>query len=190
MKLAALVAAVALMAAEGDRPLVKPVKVSMVAVQAIRKPPSKDVEDVSDGLKKVDEKEKRVKRFGMGLDTVRPALEDLDFDEFRKVAVAKAMAKPGQEVRLAIDRRYTLYVKPLARDNKGRIRITARVEELVRKKPESKARRGIRRREKDKKLVHRQALSLTSAVARDKPLRLGGFKLDEGELVVILTVGE
>ncbi|MBN2308493.1 MAG: hypothetical protein JXR94_05950 [Candidatus Hydrogenedentes bacterium] len=178
MNLAALAIVAASLAAEGDCPIEKPVQVTMVAVQATRSGPPRTAQPEHGLVFGIRESgPKRRKEFSKDLEEIRPALEALDFDVFTKVNAGKAVADAGREVQLPINRDYTLFVTPLCKDREGRIRIKGRVEEKV-------LLRG------NKKPVSRQALSFTSAIAPNKPLRLGGFRLGQGELIVVLSVDE
>lgn len=180
MNVAGLLIAVVMFAAEGDQPLTKPVSVEVVAVQASRETPAAPSEP---SPAKPEDPKKIKQKFDPGLERIRPVVEDLPFDTFKKLKSAKLSINPNKEERCAITDRYTLFLTPLAKDKEGRIRVQVRVVEKIKKKVEDVG--------KDKeKVVERQLLATTSAVAPKKPLRLGGMKLDKGELVVILFVNE
>ncbi|MCP4642250.1 MAG: hypothetical protein GY851_17530, partial [bacterium] len=148
-----------------ELPLTKPVKVEMIAVQATQELPPLPPDATPE-----EKAKKPKKRFEKGLERIKPAVDDLKFDTFKKVAIAKATAPPGREAKLPINAKYTLFVTPISKDAKARIRIKARVEEKVPKKLKNGT---LSKKEFDK----RQALSVMSSVAPGKPLRLGGFKL-------------
>jgi len=155
-----------LLSAPGDKPLSAPVEVTMTAARAtIEKQPA-------------DEKNAR-KDFGPGLEHIRAALDDLDFNTFRLVKSSKNIVKPGEEAHFPINGRYSLYFTAVGRDAEERIRVSVQIKEKVKKTVDGQ-----------EQVVLREALSTTCAVVAGKPLRLGGLKLDEGQLVVIVVVRE
>jgi hypothetical protein len=168
------------LAAEGDQLLTKPVSVEIIAVQASRQAPPKPPAISSE---KPHEPKKVKQKFDSGLEKIEPVVRDLPFDTFKKLKTAKLSIKPNQEERLAITGRYTVFLTPLAKDKEQRIRIRIRVVEKLKKKITEDG-------EEKEKVIERQLLATTSAVASKKPLRLGGMKLDKGELVVIVFVHE
>lgn len=114
------------------------------------------------------------KDFDPSLDAAtRTALGELNFKSFKKISSGKATAKQGQEVAIKIDSRYTLYVTPQSQESGGQIRTSFRIEE---------------RREEKGKVTKRNALSSTVLVVPGDKVILGGPKLAEGELVVVLTL--
>ncbi len=149
--------------AAGDA-LTAPVHVEWFAVQATS-------EDRAQGAKE----------FGDGLDAVRQAIENfvdkkrLELDTFARIAHEKVDASPNKETKLGINERYTAFVKPLTRDERGRIRLTFRIEETS---------------ERDGKKTVRDALNTTSSVAEDSPLLVGGLKLESGHLIGAVLVGD
>jgi len=120
-------------------------------------------------------------QFGEGLDAVRSAIEKfvekkkLAFDTFTQIAHTKVRAAPNTETKLSINGRYAAFVKPLTRDDLGRIRMTVRIEETS---------------ERDGEKTVRDALNTTSSVASSSPLLLGGLKLKRGHLICAIIVGE
>ncbi len=151
MILAGLIAAIALGAPAGE----EPVSMSVWAVQATQEGHSP-------------------KQFEAGLESIRGAVADLPFDTYRKVQALTQTLPAGQETRVAIDARYTLFLKPLDTDPEGRIRLEVRVE-LAPKAPQ------------DKPVT---ALSTRLALAPGKQAKVGGFKLEQGELVIVLSPGK
>jgi len=168
VNLVALAILVAVAAGDSDQPLTKPVAVKMVAVEASLE-------------KRGDPEKDRVKQIERGLEDIKSAVDDLRYNLFKKVNVVDKTAKPHQEVELPIDKKFTLFVTPHSKDQENRIKIEARVMEKVLKPAPD---------EQGEKEELRKALTIRSAVAADKPLRIGGFKLKEGELVLILSVRE
>lgn len=157
MKVSACVLAIALALAAGNRDAAQapPVGLRMVAVQATREgasPPS----------------------YGAGLDEVRGALREVTrFDTFKKLAASSRTCEMGSECRFEISGRYALLATALAREDSGRVRVKARIEE---RQATSEGERV------------RDALNTTSAVVPGDHLLLGGLALDQGELVVVLSV--
>ena len=111
------------------------------------------------------------KHFDPGLEAIQGAVADLPFDTYRKVQAAEKKLAFGSENRLALDARYTLVLKPIAKEPDGRIRMDIRVE-MAPQNPQ------------DKPVT---ALSTRMALSPGKQTKLGGFKLDRGELVIVLS---
>lgn len=157
MNLAGLALAVLVHASAAGDALTTPVHVEWFAVQA------------------TDEgRDQGVMQFGDGLDAVREAIENfvekkrLKLDTFARIAHSKVRAAPNAETKFEVNDRYTTFVKPLSRDEDGRIRMTVRIEEAS---------------ERDGKKTVRDALNTTSSVASNAPLLLGGLKLERGNLI-------
>lgn len=115
------------------------------------------------------------KTYDAGLDEVRDTLADLEYDTFRKVKITKAQGPYNQEFELPVNDRYTLYVTPLSKEASGRIRVSTRIED---KKQETASKNPI------------NALQATSSLVPGDKLCLGGPHLDDGKLVIVLTVAE
>lgn len=164
MNLAGVAVAIIVHASAAGETLTKPVQVEWFAVQATH-------EGREDGA--LD--------FGQGLEAVRDAIETfvekkrLDLDTFARLAHEKVKAPPNVESKLGINDRYTAYIKPLTRDDQGRIRVTVRIEETS---------------ERDGKKTVRDALNTKSSVAVNSPLLLGGLKLDRGNLIGALFISD
>lgn len=103
--------------------------------------------------------------------STREALErrKLPFDTFRHLGTEKSSAAYGQEAKLRINDRYTLFVSPSAKSPDGRIQTKIRIET------------------QDGESSKNAVTTIVKAVPGD-PLILAGLKLDEGELVVVLTI--
>ncbi len=112
--------------------------------------------------------------FAQGTEAVRNAVSHLQYDTYRLIRSSQTRAPFEEEARLPIDSEYTLYVTPISAEANGRIRIETRVEQLV----EDSA--GNRRRV--------NALKTTSAVVPGDRLCFGGFSLDTGDMVIVLSV--
>jgi hypothetical protein len=119
--------------------------------------------------------------FGEGLEPVRQAIErfvdrqKLTMDTFVRITHEKVNAPPDKETKLRVDDRYRAFVMPLSRDDRGRIRMTVRIEEVI---------------ERDGKESVRDALKTTSSVAANSPLLVGGLKLSKGHLIGAVVVSK
>jgi hypothetical protein len=111
------------------------------------------------------------KYFDAGLEPIRTAVNDLPFDTYKKVKVSRQAAPCGEESRLAIDERYTLFVKPVSREADGRIRLEIRIE-MAPKEPGGKP---------------VKALDTRMMLAPGEKVKFGGLKLAQGELVVVVS---
>ncbi len=164
MNLAGLAVAVLVHTTAAGDALTEPVAVEWFAVQATH-----------------EDRDRGVMQFGDGLDAVRHSIEKfvekkrLDLDTFARIAHKKTDASPNTETKLGINSRYTAFVMPLTRDDRGRVRLTFRIEETS---------------ERDGKKTTRDALNTTSSVAEDSPLLVGGLKLESGHLIGALLVGK
>lgn len=136
--------------AEGDRIPSKPAQISVVAIQALNE-------------------NRTVKHFGPGLSGVRRAVASLDYDSFYRLSSANVPAPYGEEIKIHINERYTLYLTPIARTETGRIRMKARI---TMKAPD----RAIK------------ALDTTLTMLPGSHLNLGGLRLKRGELIVVISV--
>lgn len=110
--------------------------------------------------------------FDSALRGIRGDLADLDFDTFRAIKTMKAKVAYGEERAFEINSRYTLYLRPNAKEADGRISVRARIE--------------LKPRDKNKKPVN--ALMATTRVVPGDRFRLGGAKLERGELVLVTMV--
>lgn len=115
---------------------------------------------------------RKEKFFGPGLEEVYKAVIGLDYDTFHRVKATEVRAPYNRETKLFINDRYTLYVKPVEQGEDGRIRLQTRITIAPKK--------GIG--------DPINALNTTLAIAPGKHLNLGGLRLAEGELIVVLSV--
>lgn len=164
MNLAGIAVAILVHASAAGEALTAPVQIEWFAVQA-----------TNEGA------DRKALQFGEGLDAVRDAIEkfiekkELALDTFTRIAHAKVRAAPNTETELSINARYAAFVKPISRDDRGRTRMTVRIVETS---------------ERDGKKTVRDALSTKSSVAPNAPLLLGGLKLERGNLICAIIVGE
>jgi hypothetical protein len=103
------------------------------------------------------------------------------YDTYRFLWRGNATMAYEEESSLRISERYTLYVTPLSQDRQGRIRVAVRVEE----QPDPKARRSRNDEEAPKPVV---AVRATSLLVPGNHLKLDGLNLDEGKMIIVLTV--
>lgn len=135
------------------QPALPPVRVNVVAVQASRE-------------------NRGLRYFERGLDDIRGAVADLEFDTYRKLSSATFPAAFNEETRFEISPKYTLCITPLSREPTGQVRLTVNVQltsEHHRNKPVN-------------------ALTTTLSIGRGKQVKLRGLKLDVGELVVLISL--
>ncbi len=111
-----------------------------------------------------------VKYFGEGLQQVRGAIGGLSYDTFRKLTSIETTIPFDKETKLRINEHYSLYLTPKSTDTQGRIRMRARL--------------TMTSRDGEKTV---NALDTVLTMAPGKHLNLGGLRLDDGELVVVLT---
>ena len=146
-----------------EKPLTKPVQVIMTAVEASNQT--------------YPEEEKGKKHFDPKIPpAVRDALQNksVKYNTFKMIAGASHKCGAAQDAKLKVNAKYTLFVTPVSQDLKGRVRVAARIEE--------------KKKDKDGKDVTVKALETVSKVAPDKPLLLGGPKLEKGTLAVVISV--
>lgn len=136
--------------AQGDEVPGTPLQVTVVAIQA-----------KNEG--------RASKHFGPGLEQVRRAVSGLDYDSFYKIRSADVPVPYGEEAKIYIDGKYTLYVTPLSVMADGRIRIKAR----------------ITMKSKEKTV---RALDTTLTMMPGSHLNLGGLRLSSGALIVVISV--
>lgn len=112
------------------------------------------------------------KQFGAGLGKVKSAIQSLSYDTFEKISSSNATIPFGEKTEFFINQKYTLVVEPTAVDERGRIRMNTVV--------------MMKSDREDGKLV--KALDTVLVMAPDKHLNLGGLKLEDGDLIVVLSV--
>lgn len=113
-------------------------------------------------------------QFDPGLDAIRDAVADLPFDTYHTVKALRQDLPRGQETRVPLNERYSLVLSPLENDAEGRVRLELRVE-IAPKTPQ------------DKPVT---ALSTRLAIRPGEQAKVGGFKLDQGELVIVISPGK
>ena len=110
------------------------------------------------------------KQYGPGLEGIKSTLEDLPHEKFELLGKGSLGAAFGQEASASLTPEYRLKIEPQAEEPQGRIRIRVLVEY-------------------DKKNGQPPVKAIDSRVVLtpDKKVRLGGLKLDQGELVLVLS---
>jgi hypothetical protein len=109
--------------------------------------------------------------FDPALAPVRHAVSDLAFDTFTKIRADVVSAPFGEETAFPINDKYSLYVKPLNRQD-----IQTRMEVRVELAPRSPQERP------------RTAVTTTVVMAPSRQVKLRGLKMDKGELVIVLAL--
>jgi hypothetical protein len=186
----------------------EPVTVEVVAVQATQE--NRPAKFYAPGLEWLEELLEQPRDY-----TTRKLAS---YDTYRKIASDRKRTVLGKQAVFPINRRYTLYVTPVAKAPDGRIRVQSRIVE----KREDKEQKGWERprlqlrigkktqdtaedRSSSPILGYRpltprrsenseapvrlvKALDTTSLVAPGRRLLLGGLNLDAGQLVVAVTL--
>jgi hypothetical protein len=112
------------------------------------------------------------KQFDSGAQAVRKAVEDLPFDTFRGLFNGSTSAAPGAETRLRLNDTYTLLIQCRSRDGKNAAHIDITVE-LPPASPGD---------------APRKAVQSCMIICTGKMVRIGGLKMNEGEMVVVLEM--
>ncbi len=112
------------------------------------------------------------KQFDSAAQPVRKAVEDLPYDTFRGVFTGSATVPPGADKRLTLNTTYTLLIQCRAREGKN----AAHVDITVELPPESPG--G----------APRKAVQSCMVLCSGKMVRIGGLKMNEGEMVVVLEM--
>jgi len=112
------------------------------------------------------------KNFDSGAQAVRKAVEDLPFDTFRSVFSGLASMVPGTEKRLILNDTYTLLLQCRSREGKNAAHLDITVE-----LPPAQAGGPPRK-----------AVQSCMVVCKGKMVRIGGLKMNEGEMIVVLEM--
>ena len=112
------------------------------------------------------------KQYDNGALPVRKAVEDLPFDTFRGIFSGGVTMPAGKEARLKLNDNYTLLIQCQSRDSKN----TAHVDITVELPPASAG--G----------PPRKAVQSCMVLCTGKMVRIGGLKMNEGEMVVVLEM--
>jgi hypothetical protein len=165
--LASLALMVPVAAQQEEEPPPDPVSVMLVAVKATQQ----------------DHEERQ---FDKSIASIRDTVADLKkFDDFRKLRTAKTFAPYGKTTKIPLDKRYTLLLAPLGKASHKRIRCDVRVQMLLEDKDDKKREKADEEKEEPK---YKEVLRCTLLAVSGKPFKIGGLKLEEGQLVLILTL--
>ncbi len=116
-----------------------------------------------------------VKYFDHDLAPIRSTVRGLPFDTYRSVKVARIRAIEGAETKIAINRRYILYLKPLEKTHKDTLRLSIRVEKLP-EKPYGRNTKPV------------NAFSTRVELKPGQKIKFQGLKNGDKELIIILQV--
>lgn len=108
--------------------------------------------------------------FDRGLAEIREAVADLSFDTYRALKTGRERLAIGQERRIPLNQTYALRLNALSRERDGRIRLEVRVE--------------MQPPEPGSRVVN--VISTRIMLAPGKKITIGGARLEQGELVVVL----
>ncbi len=123
------------------------------------------------------------RQFDRSIASIHETVEDLkQFDDFRQLRAVTTTAAYGEETKIPIDARYTLILKPVQRASHNRIRCNIRVDMRLEKEEDKSS------SDDDDEPKFREVLRCTLLAVSDKPFKVGGLRLDEGLLVLILTL--
>ncbi len=100
------------------------------------------------------------------------ALKPLRYDAYFKLQTADMPLPFNREQEIYLTKKYSLNVTPIDHDAQGRVRLRARI--MI--------------KSEDPKTPPKKALDTTVAMVRGKPFNLGGLKVDNGVLIVVLTL--
>jgi hypothetical protein len=112
---------------------------------------------------------RREKTYDTGLEPIRSVLASLPYDTYTHVASKRTELGVGDEQRIVINDRYTFFAEPQSIEPDGRVRMAVRVE---------------MKRDDGRSTT---ALDTTILLAPGKKVNLGGFKLDKGDLLMVLV---
>lgn len=113
--------------------------------------------------------------FDRGLEVIRATVSELRYDTYRNLnTIRRQSMKIDDEFRVPIDERYTLYIKPLACDEDRMIRLQLRMEMQPRD------------REKEPVIV----LQSRQILSQNQKMIIGGPRLDNGDLVIVLEASQ
>lgn len=125
------------------------------------------------------------RQFDPSIVSIKETVEDLkQFDDFRKLRAVKTVAPYGEVTKIPLDDQYTLLLKPIERASHDRIRCDVRVQ--IRLDEEEKPQGDAGEQEVEPK--YKEVLRCTLLAVSGKPFKVGGLKLDEGQLILVLTL--
>ena len=119
------------------------------------------------------QEDRKEKYFDEALEPMSAAVADLPFDTYHKVRTVRQDLGIGVETRIPLNEIYTLFIKPISRSEDGRIRLGVRVEMPPKKKGGDPV----------------KALATEVLLRPGEMAKFGGFRLEEGRLVIVVAVG-
>lgn len=127
------------------------------------------------------------RQFDSSIASIKETVKDLkQFNDFRKLRTLKTVAPYGKDTKIPLDNEYTLLLTPIERASHNRIRCNVRVQMRIEKKPEEKQENDSEGETGEPK--YKEVLRCTLVAVSGKPFKVGGLKLEEGQLVLILTL--
>ncbi len=125
-------------------------------------------------------------QFDASIASIRETVEDLkQFDDFRKLKTVNTVAPYGRETRVPLDSQYTLLINPIERASHDRIRCDVRVQMRL---PDKENKPNTPADQPQAEPRYKEVLRCTLLAVSGKPFKVGGLKLDEGQLVLVLTL--
>lgn len=112
------------------------------------------------------------KQFDSGAQAVRKAVEDLPFDTFRGIFSGGVTMPTGKEARLTLNDTYSLLLQCPSREGEDAVHLDVAVE-LAPTAPGEPP---------------RKAVQSCMVVRTEKMVRIGGLKMNEGEMIVVLKM--
>lgn len=109
------------------------------------------------------------KHYGLGLSELRPMLEDLPHDSFTLLGSGELTAGYGAQASADLTPEYRLVVEPVEQDDFGRVRMELSITYTAPGAAPVKA------------------IDTRVLLSQDRKIRIGGMKLDRGELVLVLS---
>jgi len=113
------------------------------------------------------------KQYEGGLDGMKTALEDLPYNTYRRLDAASVSAPFNEETIVPLSDRHRLYLRPMSKEPHNQVRLNVRLH--MTRKPET-GRTPV------------NAINTTIIAGAGRQVKLRGVKLDQGELVVVITI--
>ncbi len=118
-------------------------------------------------------KEHPGKQYERGLEAVKAALDDLPYNTYRRLDAMSVRAPFNEETIVSLTDRHRLYLRPLSQEPNRHVRLNVRLH--MTRKPEG-GRAPV------------NAINTTVIAGLGRQIKLRGVKLDEGELIVVITL--
>ncbi|HOV75626.1 MAG TPA: hypothetical protein PK967_16830 [Candidatus Hydrogenedentes bacterium] len=113
------------------------------------------------------------KQYEGGLESVKAALEDLPYNTYRRLDAANIQAPFNEDTIVPLTDRHRLYLRPLSKEPHDQVRLNVRLH--MTRKPETGG-------------VSVNAINTTVIAGAGRQVKLRGVKLDQGELIVVITI--